>query len=136
MMIEPARVRDFAVRYTAAWCSQDAASVATFYESDGALTVNGGASAMGRNAIAQVAQSFMTAFPDLQVTMDDILMQGDRVVYHCTLLGTNTGPGGSGHRVRISGCEVWQIGGDGLIAESQGRFDKAEYERQLERGAE
>jgi len=36
--------------------------------------------------------------------------------------------------VRISGFEVWKIGEDGLIAESRGHFDAAEYQRQLRRG--
>ncbi len=46
-------------------------------------------------------------------------MQGDRAVYHWRLTGTNAGLGGTGHRVRISGFEVWKIGEDGLVAESQ-----------------
>ncbi len=78
----------------------------------------------------------MTAFPDLQVLMDAILLQGDRAIYHWTLTGTNTGPGGTGHGVRISGYEVWKIADDGLIAESQGHFDAAAYQRQLERGVD
>jgi predicted ester cyclase len=125
---------DFAGRYTAAWCSQDAANVAAFYSADGSLSVNDGAPAVGRSAIKEVAQSFMTMFPDLRVVMDKVLAQGDRAEYHWTLIGTNTGPGGTGHRVRISGFELWQIGADGLIASSQGHFDGSEYHRQLERG--
>ena len=78
----------------------------------------------------------MTAFPDMQVLMDDLLAQGDRTVYHWTLIGTNTGPGGTGQRVRISGFELWKIGDDGLIAESRGHFDSAAYKRQLEGGVE
>ena len=31
----------------------------------------------------------------------------------------------------ISGYELWKIDNDGLIAESKGHFDSAEYERQL-----
>ena len=76
----------------------------------------------------------MTAFPDMQVIMDDLVMQAERTNYHWTLIGTNTGPGGSGHKVRISGFESWQIGADGLIAFSDGHFDSAEYERQLAYG--
>jgi hypothetical protein len=34
-------------------------------------------------------------------------------------------------RVRISGYELWKIDNDGLIGESKGHFDSAEYERQL-----
>lgn len=129
-------LRDFAARYTEAWCSHDAARVASFFASSGSLAINDGAPAVGRSAIAEAAQGFMTAFPDLMVTMDALLDEGEKVIYKWTLSGTNTGPGGTGHRVRISGFEEWRIGDDGLIEESQGHFDSAEYERQLEHGAE
>ena len=133
MMIEPARLRDFARRYTAAWCSREATRVAAFFTPSGSLSVNG-APAVGRRAIAEVAQGFMTAFPDMELLMDDIRLKGERAEYHWTFIGTNTGPGATGHKVRFSGFEEWKIGEDGLIAESLGRFDRAEYQRQLEHG--
>jgi hypothetical protein len=51
--------------------------------------------------------------------------------YRWTLTGTNTGPGGTGRKVRISGYEEWTIESDGLIARSLGHFDAADYDRQL-----
>jgi len=99
-------LRDFAAHYTAAWCSQNPESVAAFFSPDGSLRVNDDPAAVGRNAITQVAQSFMTAFPNLSVMMDDLLVRGDVVEYYWTLIGTNTGPGGTGRRVRISGFET------------------------------
>ena len=78
----------------------------------------------------------MAAFPDMQLLMDGIVIHGDRAVYSWTFIGTNTAPGGTGHRVRFSGFEVWTFDADGLIAESRGQFDSADYERQLEHGAE
>jgi hypothetical protein len=78
----------------------------------------------------------MTTFPDLEVRMDDLSLQNGHVVYRWTLIGTNIGAGGTGHRVRISGFEEWQIGADGLIVQSQGHFDAADYQRQLEHGVE
>jgi uncharacterized protein (TIGR02246 family) len=134
MNSDPVQLRELAALYTAAWCSQDASRVARYHAQDGALSVNGGLPAVGRDAITAVARGFMTAFPDLQVLLEDVLMEGDRAVYHWTLAGTNTGPGGTGHSVRISGYEVWTIGEDGLIAESQGHFDDAVYRHQLEHG--
>ena len=124
--------RDFATRYTAAWCSQDASSVAAFFAPNGSLTINDGAPAVGRRAITEAVQSFMTAFPDLEVRMDDLLDRGDTLIYKWTLSGTNTGPGGTGRRVRISGFEEWRMGDDGLVAASLGHFDSAEYQRQLD----
>ena len=78
----------------------------------------------------------MTTFPDMQVVMDEVLVQVDGAEYHWTLIGTNTGPGGNGHRVRISGFERWQIGTDELIASSQGHFDALDYRHQLEHGVQ
>jgi predicted ester cyclase len=128
------RLGDFARSYTAAWCSQDPARVADHYASTGTLTINGGSPAVGRTAITEVAQSFMTAFPDLQVLMDDVVAEDRGIEYRWTLVGTNSGPGGTGNRARISGVEQWTIGDNGLIAESLGYYDQAEYDRQLHQG--
>ena len=81
---------------------------------------------MGGTAITEAAQG--------KVSMDDLLEKQDTVIYTWTLEGTNTGPGGTGKRVRISGFEAWRIGADGLVAESLGNFDAAEYQRQGEHG--
>jgi uncharacterized protein (TIGR02246 family) len=132
---EIAALRDFANRYTAAWCSRKAGRVAGFFAANGSLSVNGVVAA-GRSAIAEVAQGFMSAFPDLELLMDDVRIEGERAQYHWTFIGTNTGPGGTGKRVRFSGLEEWKIGEDGLIEESKGQFDVADYQRQLEHGAE
>ncbi|HLY19263.1 MAG TPA: ester cyclase [Bryobacteraceae bacterium] len=127
-------VRDMARGYTAAWCSRDPASVAAFFAPNGSLRVNHDPPAVGRNAITGVARGFMNAFPDLAIHMEDLLAQNGRIVYRWSLTGVNSGPGGAGRRVRIHGFEVWKIGADGLIAESQGHFDAADYQRQVERG--
>jgi ketosteroid isomerase-like protein len=124
-------IRDFATRYTAAWCSQDPARVAGFFSDEGSLTVNDSPPAVGRIAIAEVARSFMAAFPDLTVVMDNVSQQGDHVEYRWTLTGTNTGLGGAGGRVCISGFEKWRMQ-CGFIEFSQGHFDAADYRRQLE----
>ena len=127
---------EFATRYTAAWCSQNPASVAAFFATGGSLTINGGTPSVGRSAITGAAQGFMTAFPDLKVYMDDLLEKEGKVIYRWTLEGTNSGPGGTGKRVRISGFEEWRIGADGLVADSLGNFDAAEYQRQVEHGVD
>jgi steroid delta-isomerase-like uncharacterized protein len=121
----------FAQRYAKAWCSQDPESVAAFFAEHGSISINNGPPAVGRAAIAKEAQSFMTTFPDMVVTMDKLLRDEEGTTFHWTLTGTNTGPGGTGKRVRISGYELWKIDNDGLIAESKGHFDAADHERQL-----
>ena len=122
---------DFASRYAEAWRSQNPESVAAFFAENGSLRVNNGPPAVGRVAIAEVARGFMRDLPDMIVTMDDVTHASDGTKFHWTLTGTNTGPGGTGERLRISGYELWKIDEDGFIAESRGHFDSAEYERQL-----
>ena len=154
-------LKNFAKRYANAWCSQDPDKVAACFAENGSITVNDGPPAVGRTAIAEVAQGFMRDFPDMVVTFDKLEPQSNATAFHWTLTGTNTGPGGTGKRVRISGYELWQLdngaggsratwtgkpervdeqGGEsingGLIAESKGRFDSAEYERQLKHGVD
>jgi hypothetical protein len=65
-----------------------------------------------------------------QAPLDRI--EGDIAIYRWTLVGTNSGPHGTGRSVRISGFEEWRIGADDLIEESLGDFDSEDYQRQLE----
>jgi steroid delta-isomerase-like uncharacterized protein len=135
-MNDLAELNKFAKRYAEAWCSQNPESVAAFFAENGSLSVNDGPPAVGRAAIAKEAQAFMTTFPDMVVTMDKVVHDEEGAKFHWTLTGTNNGPGGTGKRVRISGYELWKIDNDGLVAESKGHFDSADYERQLKEGAD
>ena len=126
----------FAQRYAKAWCSRDPRKVAAFFAENGSISINSGPAAVGRAAIAKEAQAFMTTFPDMIVTFDKLEPRDGAVAFHWTLTGTNTGPGGTGKRVRISGYELWKIDNDGLVAESKGHFDAAEYEHQLKQGVD
>jgi predicted ester cyclase len=129
-----AQLHDFATRYTAAWCSQKPESVAAFFSPNGSLKINDASPAVGRAALTEAARGFMTTFPDLKLFMDDLNADGPRAEFHWTLEGTNTGPGGTGHKVRISGYEEWKFDEDGLIEDSLGHFDTVEYNRQLAHG--
>ena len=129
--MEPSKLNEFATRYTTAWCSQNAASVAAFFSPTGSLKINDGNPSVGRTAITAAAQGFVTEFPDLIVRMDRLVVDAGHISYHWTLTGTNTSAGGTGKPVRISGYEEWRFGSDGLIAESKGHFDASDYQRQL-----
>ncbi len=135
-MSDLAELTKFAQRYAEAWCSQDPEKVAAFFAERGSISINNGPPAVGRAAIAKEAQVFMTTFPDMIVTMDKVVHDEEGTKFHWTLTGTNTEPGGTGKRVRISGYELWKIDNNGLVAESKGHFDTAEYERQLKHGVD
>lgn len=125
---------DFARRYADAWSGQDPASLAAFFAEDGVLRINEGDPAVGRAAVTETARSFMAAFPDMLVRLVTLRQTGDHVEFHWHWTGTNTGPGGTGNRVDLRGFERWTLGPDGLITESHGHMDDAEYQRQLSGG--
>lgn len=132
--MENEKLHHFGKQYAAAWCSQKPDSVAAYFAAAGSLSVNANTPAVGREAIAKVAAGFMTAFPDIIVVMDSLITKPDATAFHWTLTGTNTGPGGTGNKVKISGVEMWQFDEAGLIRESKGSFDADEYNRQLNGG--
>src|SRR5207248_8931922 len=88
----------FAQRYAKAWCSQNPDSVAAFFAEHSSISINNGPAAVGRAAIAKEAQAFMTTFPDMVVTFDKLEPGQNAVAFHWTLIGTNTGPGGTGKK--------------------------------------
>ena len=74
------QIEQLARSYTDAWCSRDPARVAAHYAPGGAIAINGGEP----EPIAEVAQSFIAAFPDIEVFMDDLVLREDAVEYHWT----------------------------------------------------
>lgn len=122
---------DFATRYAAAWSSQDPEAFSFFYAENGSLQINDGEPSIGRAAIAETARSFMAAYPDMVVRLMELRRTNDHVEFHWHWTGTNTGPGGTGSAVDLRGYEQWTLAEDGLILESLGHYDEAEYERQL-----
>ncbi len=88
MTHDRADVREFARSYTEAWCSHDHAKVAAHYVPGGTIAINDGEP----TEIAEVARSFIEAFPDIEVFMDDVVFEDDTVEYRWTFTGTNSGP--------------------------------------------
>ena len=128
MAYDRQQIEKLARDYTEAWCSRDATRVAAHYVAGGTIAINGGVPA----PITSVAESFVAAFPDIEVFMDDLVVRDSLVEYHWTFTGTSAETGKS---VRIPGLEEWKIGPNSLIAESRGHYDQAEYDRQLREGA-
>jgi nuclear transport factor 2 (NTF2) superfamily protein len=128
MAHDPKQIEQLARTYTEAWCSRDPARVAGQYVPGGMITINGGDAAR----IAEVAEAFIAAFPDIEVFMDDLVLRDDGIIeYRWTFTGTSAETGKS---VRVPGFEEWTIAPDGLIAESRGHYDQAEYDRQVQHG--
>ena len=134
--MDQSRLEAFAQRYAAAWSGGDPAAFAEFYAEDATFRVNDGETHRGRAAIAAVAGSYMEAFPDMAVALERVVATDRGAEFHWRWTGTNTGPGGTGRPVDLTGFEEWTFGTDGLIGATQGHFDQAEYDRQMSSGGD
>jgi steroid delta-isomerase-like uncharacterized protein len=75
----------------------------------------------GPAGVAECITGFRRAFPDLALTLDDVVAQGDRVTVRFTLRGTHRGPflgaEGTGLAVEVTGVAVHRLAED-QIAET------------------
>jgi len=74
------------------------------------------------------------AFPDAQVTLEDIFAEGDRVAYRLTIRSTHTGEflgvPASGRQVAVSFIAIVRIV-DGKLVEEWGGLDQPDLTRQM-----
>ena len=104
------------------------ASEFTFHDPD----LPGGA--RGPEGIKRVVKIFLDAFPDLQVTLDDELSSGDKVVTRWTTRATHQGElmgiAPTGRRIEVTGVGIWRVA-EGKIAEAWLIFDAFGMMQQL-----
>jgi len=66
----------------------------------------------GREANRAFWASFFTAFPDVEATMDDLVVAGDRVVGRFTYRGTHAGPfynlPATGKSIEMRSIDIWR----------------------------
>jgi steroid delta-isomerase-like uncharacterized protein len=81
-----------------------------------------------------VATMIRSAFPDWHSTVEEMLVDGDRVVERWTARGTHRGEfqgiPPTGKRVAVPGVVFYRIA-DGKIAEFRGQFDRMSLMQQL-----
>jgi len=77
-------------------------------------------------ALKGYVSSFLTAFPDLHFTIDDLLAEGDKVLWRFTSQATHTGPlmniPPTGKRATVTGMVLFRVTND-KIAEVWVNFD-------------
>lgn len=80
----------------------------------------------GREGLIQVFTTYRSAFPDLKITVEDQLAEGDKVVSRATVSGTNQGDfmgmPATGKSVSIGIVDILRFEG-GKIAERWGEAD-------------
>jgi steroid delta-isomerase-like uncharacterized protein len=79
-------------------------------------------------------QKFTSAFPDLKITVHDVLFEGDQTVVRLTFCGTHRGDGlgipPTGRAVSVTAL-IWARWRDGRMIEGWNEFDAAGMMKQL-----
>ena len=87
-----------------------------------------------REQFKGLCQAYFTAFPDLHITTDDLVAEGDKVTKvwtaNCTHNGDFMGIPATGNRIIVKGIEVFRIA-DGKIAEIWASMDNLGMMQQL-----
>ncbi|HKY03342.1 MAG TPA: ester cyclase [Blastocatellia bacterium] len=98
------------------------------------LVDSSGNEVQGPEAFKSFQQSFRNAFPDIQVTVEDTVTEGDKITARCTVKGTHTGEGvglaPTGRGVEFEGICIGRVK-DGKIVEAWNTFDFQTMYQQL-----
>jgi steroid delta-isomerase-like uncharacterized protein len=88
--------------------------------------------ARGPDSLKQFATLIRTAYPDVQVMVDEIIAEGDRVAVRVTMRGTHLGAfedrPPTGKRVVITGTVWWRLAEGKIIERWGGPFSRAEVD--------
>ena len=88
----------------------------------------------GRDANRELWAGFFAALPDLQVSIDDVVVTEDRVVGRFTYRGTHRGElfgiPASGRRIEMRSIDIWRVA-DGLFVEHWDQLNLLDMLRQI-----
>ena len=94
----------------------------------------GGMELKGRDGIRGLWNDFLTGFPDLSSTVDDMISQGDKLVLRWTIHGTHTGEflgvPPSNNRITLPINEIFRIA-DGQLVEAWDQWDRMHLMQQI-----
>jgi steroid delta-isomerase-like uncharacterized protein len=114
-------------RRAEAWARLDAPALVRDYAADARVdSPLGGGPTHGRDAIERLFQIYFTAFPDLELRQEDVLIDGDRAVLSALFIGTDSGgfmgltP--TGRHVTIPIVCIYELK-DGLITRERRIYD-------------
>jgi len=94
-----------------------------------------GKTAPGLDTFLQMRRAFLSAFPDIRVTVDDVLLDGDKTAIRISFTGTHHGDGigvAPTGNVFTSTAIVIARWRDGKIVEAWNELDVAGMMRQLQ----
>ncbi|MGY1784730.1 ester cyclase [Geodermatophilus sp. SYSU D00698] len=126
---------ELAERYLRGWQDHDGDAVAATFADDGVYTDPSLPEPLPKGAVAGFVSGFLAAFPDLTLTVEDVVGEGSRAYVRWRLQGTNSGvlpglPAPTQRRCDVPGVDLIEVGPDG-ITRVVGYFDQKGFFEQL-----
>jgi len=119
------------------WKSGNLAIADEIYDHDAVIHVNDPLTpdfGKGPQAFKQIVTMYLTAFPDVNCTIEDLVVEGDKVVARWTGRGRHQGNLGNtaptGKQVTVTGIDIHRIAG-GKIKETWTNWDALGMLQQL-----
>ncbi len=113
--------------YEAGWAQGDLAAIEAAFAPVHVLHWNELAPTDQRRTVEDVKQivmAYRAAVPDLQVTLDHLVAEGDQVAVQVTFAGTHTGPyegyAPTGKRGRFTDMQILRLAGGQIVESSLG----------------
>jgi len=114
------------------WNKQNIAALEKYYTAD--FIMHNADVDLNLEQYKGLCQAYFTAFPDLHITTDDLVAEGDKVTKiwtaNCTHKGELMGIPATGKQIVVKGIEVFRIA-DGKIAELWASMDNLGMMQQL-----
>jgi steroid delta-isomerase-like uncharacterized protein len=126
---------EIAQAYFEAWNAHDGAAVLATFDRAGTYVDPTLPGPIGGEHIAGYVAGLAAAFPDLTFAIEDVVVDGDRVIGRWRMRGTNTGPlpgtpEPTGGTCDLPGIDVITVG-EGGITSVVGYFDQKTFVEQL-----
>ena len=120
--------------YLDVWNSKDLSQFDVYAHPDIVHHWGQGVDTTGIDALKASTEAFFVAFPDMVMTFDDVLVDGDMVVIRWTLTGTQTGPffeiEPTGVQATWTGINIYRVS-CGKVVESWSEADGVGLRAQL-----
>ena len=113
-------------RRQAGWTARDAAALAATHAEHGTVASPVGGVLEGRSEIERIYRLWLSAFPDIVMQQDELLIDGDRVMVVARMTGTHAGDffglAPTGRHVEVQLALLLTVA-DGFVVEERRIYD-------------
>jgi uncharacterized protein (TIGR02246 family) len=113
-------------RRSQAWAARDITALVATHAEDGSVASPVGGVLEGRAEIERVYRLWFSAFPDMVMDQDELLIDGDRVALVARMAGTHAGDffglAPTGRHVEVQVAQLMTVAG-GLVASERRIYD-------------